>query len=66
MLAIGTQSGVIEVWDLEKSTKIRAMTGHSDRIGSLAWKEDMFSSGSRDNYIMHRDLRSADPFIAKL
>lgn len=66
LLALGTQSGVVEVWDLEKRVKLRSMTGHSDRVGSLAWKDDMFSSGSRDNYIMHRDLRIAAPFIAKL
>jgi cell division cycle 20-like protein 1 (cofactor of APC complex) len=33
------------------------MTGHTSRVGALAWNESILSSGSRDRLIYHRDVR---------
>lgn len=57
-LAVGTNSGEVQLWDAEKSAKIRTFIGHLGRVGAIAWKSPVFfSSGSRDKFILHRDLR---------
>lgn len=65
-LAIGTSSGKTQVWDVTARKKLRAMPGHADRVGALAWNRHMISSGSRDGAIIHHDVRVADHITAKL
>ncbi|KAI1112618.1 WD40-repeat-containing domain protein [Nemania sp. NC0429] len=57
-LAIGTGSGVVQIWDAERSRRLRSMTGHTARVGSLAWNSHILTSGSRDRHIFHRDVRA--------
>ena len=38
-LAVGNFHGEVSLWDVEQIRKIRTMTGHSDRVGSLSWNE---------------------------
>lgn len=33
------------------------MSGHSARVGTLAWKRHVLSSGSRDSTIIQHDVR---------
>jgi cell division cycle 20-like protein 1 (cofactor of APC complex) len=42
------------------------MTGHSARVGALAWNDNILSSGSRDKFIYHRDTRSQEHYIKKI
>src|ERR1700712_2895851 len=42
------------------------MTGHSARVGALAWNDHILTSGSRDRLIYHRDVRQPEQFIRKL
>jgi cell division cycle 20-like protein 1 (cofactor of APC complex) len=35
-LAVGTNLGELQLWDITKLQKIRTFGGHSSRIGSLA------------------------------
>jgi cell division cycle 20-like protein 1 (cofactor of APC complex) len=42
------------------------MTGHTGRVGSLAWNSHILSTGSRDRTILHRDVRVPDHYIRKL
>jgi cell division cycle 20-like protein 1, cofactor of APC complex len=42
------------------------MTGHTGRVGSLAWNDHILTSGSRDRLIYHRDVRQPDQWIRKL
>jgi cell division cycle 20-like protein 1 (cofactor of APC complex) len=42
------------------------MTGHTARVGALAWNDHILTSGSRDRLIYHRDVRQPDQFIRKL
>jgi cell division cycle 20-like protein 1 (cofactor of APC complex) len=57
-LAIGTNKGEIQVWDTIKCEKLRSMTGHTVRVGALAWCGPTLASGSRDRAIYLRDVRS--------
>jgi cell division cycle 20-like protein 1, cofactor of APC complex len=42
------------------------MTGHTARVGALAWNDHILTSGSRDRLIYHRDVRQSDQWIRKL
>ena len=65
-VAIGTSKGFVQIWDAEKQRKLRTMTGHTGRVGALAWNEHVLSSGSRDRAILHRDVRSPDQYFQRL
>jgi cell division cycle 20-like protein 1 (cofactor of APC complex) len=62
-LGVGTVSGEVQLWDVKKMVKVRTQTGHSARTCSIAWSDSsMYSTGSRDTTILHRDARSKEPF----
>lgn len=65
-IAIGTNKGLVQIWDAEKSRRLRTMTGHTARVGALAWNDHILTSGSRDRLIYHRDVRAPDQFLRKL
>jgi len=46
--------------------KVRTMTGHAARVGSLAWSSAILTSGSRDKNIHNRDLRCSTNYVSTL
>lgn len=65
-IAIGTGKGLVQIWDAERIRRLRTMTGHTARVGSLAWNDHILTSGSRDRLIYHRDVRAPDQWLRKL
>ncbi|KAG0646900.1 Fizzy-related [Hyphodiscus hymeniophilus] len=65
-IAIGTGKGLVQIWDAERIRRLRTMTGHTARVGSLAWNDHILTSGSRDRLIYHRDVRAPDQWLKKL
>ena len=65
-IAIGTNKGLVQIWDAERCRRLRTMTGHTARAGALAWNDHILTSGSRDRLIFHRDVRQADQYLRKL
>lgn len=65
-LAIGTNRGFVQIWDATTQRRLRTMTGHSGRVGALAWNEHILTSGSRDRSIYHRDVRQPEQWLRKL
>jgi cell division cycle 20-like protein 1, cofactor of APC complex len=65
-LAIGTHKGFVQIYDAERSRRLRTMTGHTARVGALAWNDHVLTSGSRDRLIYHRDVRSPDQHFRRL
>ena len=63
--SLGTNSGEVQIWDVNKMKRVRIMHGHSNRVGAIAWNSTILSTGSRDKTILHRDLRSNHPFFSK-
>ena len=63
---MGTNSGLLQVWDTNKCKLVSQLAGHDGRIGSIAWNSKFLSTGSRDKSILHRDLRSKNNFEVKL
>lgn len=56
-IAVGTNSGAVQIWDVATSKCIRSMSGHTARASSLAWNEHILTSGSKDRRILNRDVR---------
>ncbi|XP_027360972.1 protein FIZZY-RELATED 2-like [Abrus precatorius] len=65
-LAVGTNSGKVQIWDASQCKTIRTMEGHRLRVGTLAWSSSLLSSGSRDKIIYQRDIRAQEDFVSKL
>ncbi|KAL8795601.1 MAG: hypothetical protein Q9182_007511 [Xanthomendoza sp. 2 TL-2023] len=65
-VSIGTSKGLVQIWDAEHCRRLRTMTGHTARVGALAWNDHILSSGSRDRSILHRDVRQPDQWLRRL
>lgn len=65
-LAVGTNSGLVEIWDASTCKCTRTMTGHTSRASSLAWNRHVLTSGSRDRTILHRDVREPAHYMKRL
>ena len=65
-LAIGTNRGEVQIWDTVKCEKVRIMSGHGARTGTLAWCGPTLASGSRDRSIFLRDVRAEQQYFARL
>ncbi|KAJ3067534.1 hypothetical protein HDU98_009238 [Podochytrium sp. JEL0797] len=59
LIAIGTNKGLLQIYDAPTSTHLHTLSGHESRIGSLAWTSPtQLTTGSRDRYICLRDLNA--------
>ncbi|ESW30440.1 hypothetical protein PHAVU_002G153000 [Phaseolus vulgaris] len=65
-LAVGSNSGKVQIWDVSQGKSIRTMEGHRLRVGTLAWSSSLLSSGGRDKSIYQRDIRVQEDFVSKL
>ena len=65
-LAVGTNAGLVQIWDTEHLKLIRTMRGHANRVGALAWNEHILTTASRDRSILHRDVRIPSQSICEL
>ncbi|KAJ6196594.1 WD40-repeat-containing domain protein [Bipolaris maydis] len=65
-IAVGTNRGQVQIWDAQTQRRLRTMTGHTARVGALAWNEHILTSGSRDRTIYHRDVRQPEQWLRKL
>ncbi|CAJ0924847.1 unnamed protein product, partial [Mesorhabditis belari] len=66
LLAVGTNKGATQIWDVHTQKKIHELDGHSSRVGCLAWNDQLICSGSRDRSILQRDLRASTAPTRKL
>lgn len=46
--------------------QVRALRGHSARVGALAWNSHILSSGSKDNTILNHDVRIQNHVVGKM
>lgn len=65
-LSVGTETGLVQVWDVAAQKLVRVYHGHEGRVGALAWSSSQLSSGSKDRSILNRDLRSKSEFTSQL
>jgi cell division cycle 20, cofactor of APC complex len=64
-LAVGSSDSSVQIWDVNKSKKLRMFAGHSGRVSSLAWNKHILSSGAHDGQIHTSDVRIAKHLISK-
>jgi len=65
-ICVGTNSGEVQIWDGTKLKKVQTLTGHSARVSAAAWSPSLLASGSRDQSILYRDLRTNSNYISRL
>lgn len=65
-LCIGNKVGEIQIWDVQQSKMVRSISGHSNRVGAVAWNGSLIASGSRDRSILIRDVRSQESFQQRM
>ena len=63
-LALGTNTGNIVVWDVEKSKMSRCLQGLDSRVASLSWNKWLLAGGSRSGEIQQSDTRMADHVVS--
>lgn len=56
-IAVGTFKGEVQIWDAAASKIVNTLSGHTARVGALAWNHDLLCSGSRDRNVFLRDIR---------
>lgn len=56
-IAVGMNSGKIQIWDSTTCKMIRELQSHESRVGALAWNNSLLASGSRDRSIYLQDIR---------
>ncbi|XP_014397174.1 PREDICTED: cell division cycle protein 20 homolog [Myotis brandtii] len=65
-LAVGTSRPEVQLWDVQQQKRLRNMTSHSARVGSLCCNHYLLSSGSRSGHIHHHNVRVAEHHVATL
>ena len=65
-LAIGTYTGVVQIWDVNRLKQLRNLKAHEGRVGALAWNSSVLSTGSRDKLIIMNDVKVKNHAIACL
>ena len=66
ILAIGNSNNVVELWDVNRQTRVRILKSHTSRVGSLSWNQHVLTSGSRTGEIHHHDVRVRDHHVSSL
>ncbi len=64
LLAVGTSNHNVEIWDTVKIARTRVMSGHMARVGSLAWRGQILTSGSKDTTIINHDPRASSHIVS--
>ncbi len=66
ILAVGSSTGEVQLWDATKGKRVRNMGGHSARVGAMDWNANVLSSGCRDGTVFHHDVRVREHHIGTL
>jgi cell division cycle protein 20 (cofactor of APC complex) len=65
-IAIGTANNTVQLWDVQAGRQLRSLRGHAARVGALSWNNHILSSGSKDNTVLHHDVRIQNNVIGKM
>ena len=57
VMAVGLSNGETELYDLVKSTKVRTLSKHQDRVSALMFLDNLLVTGSKDKSILVNDIR---------
>ncbi|URE42538.1 WD domain, G-beta repeat [Musa troglodytarum] len=65
-VAVGFAGSRVEIWDAVELQQVRILEGHSGRVGSLSWNQNVLTSGSHDASIINHDVRSSHHLASRL
>eukprot|EP01105_Mastigella_eilhardi_P005379 TRINITY_DN17112_c0_g1_i1.p1 TRINITY_DN17112_c0_g1~~TRINITY_DN17112_c0_g1_i1.p1 ORF type:complete len:488 (+),score=108.99 TRINITY_DN17112_c0_g1_i1:39-1466(+) len=65
-LAVGTNTGEVQLWDVAARRQQRSLRGHAARVSALAWCMWCLASGSRDASVILHDVRVRQHCVASL
>ena len=65
-LAVGTNTNMVQLWDVQAQRQVRTLDGHSGRVGALAWNDHILTSGSRDTTIINHDVRVQNHIVGTM
>jgi cell division cycle 20-like protein 1 (cofactor of APC complex) len=65
-LAVGMNSGLVQLWDGKTLQLVRSFFGHTSRTSTQAWNDRLLTTGSRDRSILHHDQRASTDYVARL
>eukprot|EP01119_Soliformovum_irregulare_P006660 TRINITY_DN1887_c0_g1_i3.p1 TRINITY_DN1887_c0_g1~~TRINITY_DN1887_c0_g1_i3.p1 ORF type:complete len:448 (+),score=128.06 TRINITY_DN1887_c0_g1_i3:66-1409(+) len=63
-LAIGLDTGIVELWDAQEQKCLRSLPGNQRRVACLAWNGPILSTGSKSGKISNHDVRIRDSLIS--
>ncbi|TKR93854.1 hypothetical protein L596_008232 [Steinernema carpocapsae] len=66
ILAVGRNTGVVDLWDMQSMTRLQEIEGHANRVACLSWSNQTLCSGSRDRKIFERDIRAPNEIVRTL
>ncbi|KAF5182816.1 Cell division cycle 20.1, cofactor of APC complex [Thalictrum thalictroides] len=65
-IAVGCNSSEVQLWDSFSNRRLRTLRGgHSSRVGSLAWNNQILTTGGMDGVIINNDVRIRDHIVEK-
>ncbi|KAK0579261.1 hypothetical protein LWI29_023572 [Acer saccharum] len=63
-IAIGWNNSQVQIWDSTSNTKLRTLTGgHISGVGSLAWNNQILTTGDMDGNVINNDVRIRDHVV---
>ncbi|OTF69284.1 WD domain containing protein, partial [Euroglyphus maynei] len=65
-LAVGLSTGVTQIWDVNKTQRLRNLTNSSSRVSCMSWFTYILSNGTKDGQIINHDVRIASSRIGTL
>lgn len=65
-IAVGTSLNTVQLWDVQAGRQVRNLTGHAARVSALAWNSHVLTSGSKDNTILHHDVRVQQHVVGRM
>jgi cell division cycle 20-like protein 1 (cofactor of APC complex) len=65
-LVVGTDSGLVQIWDAERQKVEREFQGHEGRVCTASWRgTGLLSTGGKDKKILHMDPRVNSEFVSR-
>jgi len=62
-LSVGLSDGSLRLYDPRQKKLLRTLLTHGQRVGAIAWRKNVVSSGNRNGNIYHHDVRVRDSLV---
>ncbi|KAA6423366.1 MAG: hypothetical protein FRX49_06818 [Trebouxia sp. A1-2] len=65
-LSVGLHSGKVDLWDINKMSKVRSFAGHSKHVTALSWNSHLLSSAGSEGIVLNHDMRVPENSVAAM